>query len=411
MTTPHAFPLEPTPIHVSDEVLDDLRARLALTRPPLDEGNEDWSYGVPDSYLRELVAYWQDGYDWRQAEAAINAYEHYQVSVAGVPVHFMRKPGRGPRPIPLILTHGWPWTFWHWSKVIDPLADPAAFGGDPADAFDVIVPSLPGFGFPGPLTGFPDVNFWKVADLWHTLMTETLGYEKYAAGGCDIGGIVSSQLGHKYADELYGIHIGSGLPLDFFTGPRAWDLARNRPLTDDQPAEIRARIIERDRRSASHLAVHMLDGATLAHGLSDSPAGLLAWLLERWNAWSDNGGDVESVFTRDDMLTHATIYWANNSIATSMRYYANANRYPWAPAHDRTPVVQAPVGLTFVTYENPPGIHTADERVRAFKTGPQADWFNHVNVNAHDHGGHFIPWENPDAWVSDLRRTFHARRP
>ena len=114
----------------------------------------------------------------------------------------MRKPGRGPRPIPLILTHGWPWTFWHWSKVIDPLADPAAFGGDPADAFDVIVPSLPGFGFPGPLTGFPDVNFWKVADLWHTLMTETLGYEKYAAGGCDIGGLVSSQLGHKYADEL-----------------------------------------------------------------------------------------------------------------------------------------------------------------------------------------------------------------
>ncbi len=328
MTNPHAFPLEPTLIHVSDEVLDDLRVRLALTRAPLDEGNGDWFYGVPDGYLRELIAYWRDGYDWRKAEAAINVYEHYQVSVAGVSVHFMRKPGRGARPIPLILTHGWPWTFWHWSKVIDPLADPAAYGGDPVDAFDVIVPSLPGFGFPGPLTGFPDVNFWKVADLWHILMTETLGYEKYAAGGCDIGGIVSSQLGHKYADELYGIHIGSGLPLDFFTGPHAWDLARGRPLTDDQPADVRARIIERDRRSASHLAVHMLDGATLAHGLSDSPAGLLAWLLERWNAWSDNGGDVESVFTKDDLLTHATIYWVNNSIATSMRYHANANRYP-----------------------------------------------------------------------------------
>ena len=331
MTAPHTFLLEPAAIRVPDEVLDDLRARLTLTRSPLDEGNGDWFYGVPATYLCGLAAYWRDGYDWRKAEAAINAYEHYQVSVAGVPVHFMRKPGRGPSPIPLILTHGWPWTFWHWSKVIDPLADPAVFGADPVDAFDVIVPSLPGFGFPGPLVGFPDVNFWKVADLWHTLMTETLGFEKYAAGGCDIGGIVSSQLGHKYADELYGIHIGSGLPLDFFTGPRAWDLARNRPLTDDQPADVRARIIELDHRSASHLAVHMLDGASLAHGLSDSPAGLLAWLLERWNAWSDNGGDLESVFTKDDLLTHATIYWVNNSIATSMRYYANANRYPWAP--------------------------------------------------------------------------------
>jgi pimeloyl-ACP methyl ester carboxylesterase len=182
------FPLEPTPIHVSDEVLDDLRARLTLTRPPLDEGNGDWFYGVPASYLRGLVAYWRDGYDWRKAEAAINAYEHYQVSVAGVPVHFMGKPGRGPRPIPLILSHGWPWTFWHWSKVIDPLADPAAFGGDPVDAFDVIVPSLPGFGFPGPLAGFPDVSFWKVADLWHTLMTETPGCEKYAAGAATSAG-------------------------------------------------------------------------------------------------------------------------------------------------------------------------------------------------------------------------------
>ena len=122
-------PLEPAPIHVPDDVLDDLHARLALTRPPLDEGNEDWSYGVPDSYLRGLVAYWRDGYDWRRAEAAINAYEHHQVDVAGVPVHFMRHPGRGPHPIPLILTHGWPWTFWHWPKVIEDQRDSAAGHG------------------------------------------------------------------------------------------------------------------------------------------------------------------------------------------------------------------------------------------------------------------------------------------
>ncbi|MFJ9692240.1 epoxide hydrolase family protein [Kitasatospora sp. NPDC101183] len=411
MADPQAFPLEPRPIRVGEGVLEDLRVRLGLTRGAVEEGNEDWAYGVPAGYLAELVAYWRDGFDWRRAEAAINAYEHYEVEVAGVPVHFLRKAGKGPRPVPLILTHGWPWTFWHWSKVIDPLADPGAFGGDPADAFEVIVPSLPGFGFPGPLRGFPDVNFWKVSDLWHVLMTEVLGYRRYAAGGCDVGGVVTSQLGHKYADELYGIHIGSGLPLDFFNGQRAWNFARAMPLVEGQSEEVRARIAELDHRFAPHVAVHMLDGATLSHGLSDSPAGLLAWLLERWHAWSDDGGDVESVFTRDDLLTHATIFWVNNSIATSVRYYANANRYPWTRSHDRTPAVEAPVGVTLVAYENPPGIRTAAERVEAFLAGPQAAWFNHVNVNAHERGGHFIPWENPEAWVDDLRRTFRGRRP
>jgi hypothetical protein len=149
MTHPPAFPLEPIPIHLSDEALDELRVRLALTRPPLDEGNGVWFYGVPDGYLRGLVAYWRDGYDRRKAEAAINAPEH-EVTVSGISVHFMRKPGRGPCPIPLILTHGWPWTFWHWSKVIDPLAD-----------------------------GLRSLAY---------LMTDTLGYREYAAGGCDIGG-------------------------------------------------------------------------------------------------------------------------------------------------------------------------------------------------------------------------------
>lgn len=146
------------------------------------------------------------------------------------------------------------------------------------------------------------------------------------------------------------------------------------------------------------------------YGLSDFPAGLLAWLRERWNAWSDNGGDVESVFTKDDLLTHATIYWVNNSTATSMRYYANANRYPWFPAHDRTPVVQAPVRLTFVTYENPPGIHTANQRP-GVQDRPAGRLVQPRQLHAHDQGDHFIPWEHPGAWVSDLRRTFHGRRP
>src|SRR3954466_15825449 len=134
--------------------------RLQRTRWPLDISNDDWYYGVSRTYTEELIDYWINVYDWRKAEAAMNRYDHYQVNIAGVPVHFMRKPGIGPNPVPLLLTHGWPWTFWHWSKVIDPLADPAAFGGDPAEAFDVIVPSLPGFGFSTPLLKNPDMNFW-----------------------------------------------------------------------------------------------------------------------------------------------------------------------------------------------------------------------------------------------------------
>lgn len=403
------FPLDPTPVHVPDEQLADLKARLRNTRWPVDAGNEDWYYGVSRTYLSELVDYWINDFDWRAAERAINAYEHYKVDIDGVPVHFMRKPGTGPDPTPLILSHGWPWTFWHWSRVIDQLADPGAHGGDPAESFDVIVPSLPGFGFSTPLPDHPDMNFWKIADLWHKLMTEVLGHERYAAGGSDMGSLVTAQLGHKYADELYAIHLGSPLPLTMFNSSRAWDLTGGNKIPDDAPDGVRAGLVSFQRRFAAHVAVHVLDSSTQAFGLSDSPAGMLGWILERWANWSDNGGNVENAFSKDEMLTHATIYWVSNAIGTSMRTYANANRYPWTPSHDREPVVEAPTGITFVGYENPPGV-TTDQRVRAFLDSDREPWFNHVNVTAHERGGHFIPWEIPDAWVDDLRRTFRGRR-
>lgn len=403
------FPLTQSPIHVPEEQLTDLARRLRATNWAVDAGNEDGYYGVSRTYLRDVVDYWIEEFDWRRAEAAINAYEQYRTEIDGVPIHFMRKPGVGPDPTPLILSHGWPWTFWHWSKVVEPLADPGAFGGDPAEAFDVIVPSLPGFGFSTPLPNHPDMNFWKIADLWHELMTGTLGYERYAAGGSDIGSLVTAQLGHKYADELHAIHLGSAIPLDLFTGDRAWDLTAGRAIPDGIPQEIRAQIVSFQKRFVPHFAVHILDPSTLAHGLSDSPAGMLAWVLERWTNWSDNDGRVENVFSKDDILTHATIYWVTNSIGTSMRTYANGNRYPWVHSHDRQPAVEAPTGITLVGYENPPGV-TTENRVQDFLTGPRSAWFNHVNVTAHPRGGHFIPWEVPDAWVDDLRRTFRGRR-
>lgn len=154
----------------------------------------------------------------------------------------------------------------------------------------------------------------------------------------------------------------------------------------------------------------MLAPSTLAYGLSDSPAGLLAWLLERWDKWSDDGGDVESVFSKDELLTHATIFWAGDSIETSIRTYANNNRYPWTPSHDRRPVVETPTGITFVDYENPPGVRTGAERIANFLASDRADWYNHTNITCHPRGGHFIPWEIPAEWTDDVRRTFRDLR-
>ncbi len=406
-TEPSKFP--PTfSVTISDEVLADLNQRLKATRWAPDPSNDDWFYGVNGTYLHDLVDYWINEFDWRAAEKKINGFCQYRVEIDGVPIHFLHEPGKGPAPIPIILSHGWPWTFWHWSKVIRPLADPAAFGGDPADAFDVIVPSLPGFGFSTPLTK-PDMNFWKMADLFNTLMTETLGFKKYAAGGSDYGALVTSQLGHKYASNLYGIHLGHSLHPDIFQSERPWDFTEGRMVPQGVPDEIRNGIIAYQRRFASHVAVHMLDSSTLAAALNDSPVGMLAWVLARWAKWSESHGDVESVYSRDDILTMATIYWVSKSIGLTTRAYANVNRYQWRPSHNRKPAVEAPTGITFLGFENPPGV-TTENRVQAFLNSPDANWFNTVYLKAHEKGGHFTPWENPEAVIEDIRATFRKLR-
>src|SRR5438046_2984123 len=196
---------EPFTVAVPEETLADLRERLAKTRWPGDFANPGWEYGTNGDYLRSLVDYWLRGYDWRGHEREMNAFSHYRTTIEDVPIHFIREPGKGPEPLPLILSHGWPWTFWDFHKVIRPLADPAAFGGDPRDAFDVVVPSLPGYGFSTPLTT-PGINFWRTADLWVAVM-DSLGYPRFAAQGGDWGAMVAAQLGHKYADRLFGVHL------------------------------------------------------------------------------------------------------------------------------------------------------------------------------------------------------------
>jgi pimeloyl-ACP methyl ester carboxylesterase len=396
-------------ISIPQETIDDLKARLRDTRWPADIDEDDDYYGTSQAYLKELVNYWLNEFDWREAERQLNQWDNYRVTIDGSPIHFIRRQGTGPAPIPLIMSHGWPWSYREWTKVIGPLTDPAAHGGDPADAFDVIVPSLAGFAFSTPV-GRPDMNFWKMAELWHKLMTESLGYQKYAAAGSDYGALVTGQLGHKYARELYGIWLSHRIHLDIFQGDRPWDITGGALVPEGVPGALHQEIVSMQQRFAAHVAVHILDSQNLAYGLADSPVGMLSWILRRWTKWSESGGDVESVFPRDHLLTNATIWWATNSITSSIRSYANANRYPWTPSHDRTPIIEAPAGITFLGYENPPGVAT-DQVAQRFLDNPrEKPWYNPVYLNAHEHGGHFTPWENPRAVVEDIRATFRPLR-
>lgn len=387
---------QPFAINIEQAALDDLRDRLRRTRWPADVDNSDWGYGVNAEYLKPLVEYWAEGYDWRAQEREMNHYPHFRVTLDEVPIHFLRAPGKGPRPIPLILTHGWPWTFWDYRDVIGPLSDPAAHGGDPADAFEVIVPSLPGFGFSTPLLR-SGINWWRTADLWQKLMTQVLGFPKYAAHGGDWGAMVTSQLGHKYAASLYGIQVSAPMTLSAFAGPRPYDLLGG--ALEQMPAELAGQAVAVDRRLASHVTTHMLDPQTLAYALHDSPVGQLAWLLERRRAWSDCGGDVERSFSRDDLLTSATLYWITQSFVSSARFYAEAARHPWQPSHDREPVIEAPSGVSLFRGDG-----------AALFGDAMLPNYNLQLSREHQHGGHFAPAEAPGAVVSDIRDTFRALR-
>lgn len=397
--------LVPFKIAVSDDCLNDLRHRILNTRWDPDLNNEDEFYGISTRYLRDLANYWADGFDWREREAEINRFEQYKANVDGNPVHFIWKRGKGPRPTPIILSHGWPWSFWDWKHVIDPLTDPVAHGGSPDDAFDVIVPSLPGFGFSTPASR-GDLNFWKMADILNTLMTDVLGYEKYAAGGSDYGALVTAQLGHKYSSNLVGIHLGHSMTLDIFQTEKFWDITDI--ATDADGLEKPPIDHAFARNYASHVAVHMLDAQTITHALNDSPVGMLAWIMRRWQKWSDPRVPFEEVWTRNHLLTNAMIFWVNQAIGSSIRAYRNCQRYPWKPSHSEWPVVPAPAGFTFLTGDSSPPGANIENRVELFRNSPIAKWYNVVYAKAHDQGGHFTPLENPTATVSDIRATFRA---
>lgn len=384
------MPVEPFKIDIPEATLSDLRERLARTRWPEDFGNEQWQYGASTAYLKRLCGYWEKQFDWRAAEREINTFSHFRTTVEGIPIHFIHERGKGPRPKPLILSHGWPWTFWDLNKVIRRLSDPASFGGDPDDAFDVIVPSLPGFGFSVPLRT-PGINFWRTADLWVELMAQ-LGYPRFYAEGGDWGSLVTAQLGHKYADRVPGIYLHLMVPLTLFNSAGAGP-ADYAP--DEQ--ELLAKNLRFFSQESGYSAIQCTKPQTLAHALNDSPAGLAAWLVEKRRTWSHCNGDVETRFSKDELCTMLTLYWATQSYGTSARYYYECTHNPWKPSHDRSPVVESPTGLGLFDHE----IANMPRRWRE-------RYYNLKHTTRFEKGGHFAPMEEPEALVADIRAFFRT---
>jgi pimeloyl-ACP methyl ester carboxylesterase len=387
MATPVA---ERFTIHFPDSELDRLKGRLADPRwpQPLEQGT--WADGADLGYMKELVAYWREGYDWRRHEAAMNGFAHFRTVLDGVPIHFIHERGKGvpggPKPLPIMLNHGWPWTFWDFHKVIRPLADPAAFGGDPADAFDVVVPSLPGFTFSTPLPR-PGIGYVQTADLWARLMTEVLGYPKFVTEGGDWGALVSAQLGHKHADKLIGLFTHLPAAPNAMTG--------NMPQPEDFAPEERHWMEENKRYYTEELGYFEQQSSkpmTLAYALNDSPVGLAAWLVEKRRSWSGCRGDLESVFSKDELLTTVMLYWLTQSAGSAAQFYHSVRHGGWQPAHTGTPLMNVPTGVAVF----------ADE-IAKLPRAYVARQYDLRRWTVLPRGGHFAPAEQPEAIVREIR--------
>ena len=361
---------------IPDESLTDLRRRLTMTRWPVEIPTPGWSAGAEPAAIRRLAAYWADGFDWRTREAAINQLPHFTVPIGGEQVHFLHYRGEGDHPFPIVLTHGWPSTFLEHVKLADRLARPSRYGGNPEDSFDVVVPSLPGFTFSAQRT-----DGARTHDLWHTLMRDVLGYQRYGAHGGDLGTGVTTWLARAYPDSLTGIHL-----LATIQPP-------NVPEEDQTPEEKEylAEVARWRQEEGGYQHQQSTRPMTLAHGLSDSPTGLLAWIAEKYRAWSDCGGDLATRFTDDEVLTQVSLYWHTNTVATSLRPYFEY-RYDWQR-------VEVPTGIAVFPHD---------------LSRPPRSWvartYHLTRYTPMPRGGHFAAHEEPALLADDITAFFREHR-
>ena len=379
--------MEPFKINVEESVLIDLKQRLANTRWPGEITDSSWQYGSNLAYVKELCDYWLNEFDWRAQEQRINSFSNFVASVSGLNVHFIYEKGKGPNSIPLIITHGWPSTFAEMVDIIPMLTDPASHGGNESDSFDVIVPSMPGYGFSEKPCS-PGVNPRVIAQMWVDLMTETLGYEKFVAQGGDWGAAITTALGTNHSDSVDSIHLTMSS-----TGT---DVPEGVQLSADEKKFLQHRAWWQEEEGA-YGHIQRTRPQTLTYGLTDSPAGLAAWIVEKWRVWSDCGGDIESRFTKDQLLTHLTIYWVTQTIESSIRlYYESGKMEPVLPFGQKAKV---PTSYAFFPVEI---------------SYPPREWlerfFDLKRYTKMTSGGHFAATEEPQLLVQDIRDSFRFLR-
>ena len=384
---PQHTTLEPFTINVPDSVLTDLRERLERVRWPGEIPNSAWDYGANLAYMKELVEYWKTRYDWRAQERQINRWKHFRVTIDGQRIHYIHERGKGPKPFPLIITHGWPGSVYEFMEVIGPLTDPAAHGGDPADAFDVVMPSLPGYGFSDP-THERQVNCIRIADWFAVQMNDVLGYSRYGAQGGDWGAMVTSRLGFADAQHVAGIHINM-----VGVAPHP---ANRQNLSPAEQAFLKS--MEKWRgEETGYQNIQGTKPQTLGYGLNDSPVGLCAWIVEKFRTWSDCNGSVEKSYTKDQLLTNVMIYWITQTINSSTRLYYEERHHPWRLGKDEKITVP-----------------TAIARFPKEIATPPREWaeraYNVKRWTPMPAGGHFAAMEEPQLLVEDVRAFFRELR-
>ncbi len=372
-------------IDIAQQQLDDLKSRLLRTTWPSKMDSDPWSLGADLPFMQRLVDYWLNEYNWRKQEQWLNSFPQFKTTINGLDVHFVHVRGEGTSPQPIIITHGWPGSFIEHLKLSDYLARPSQYGGDPEASFDVIIPSLPGYGF-SQIPHQPGIGPKAIAPMWAELMTR-LGYETFYAQGGDVGSSVSTWLAALYPDRVKALH------LNYILGNLQPPLGEGERVISTDEQDYLDRMQSWARREGAYAALHATKPDTLGFALSDSPIGLAAWIAEKFNSWSDCEGNVENAITFDELLTNISIYWFTNTITSSLRLYAESAKVPLRFTHGQG--VTAPTGVTLFPKELPM---------------PPKEWAERVyNIVYWEHatrGGHFAAFEQPALLAEQLRTFF-----